>query len=74
MGLAELYSLCWPTNGTEDSVRAQPQAKMSGHSGPAVSSPKTLGEGAELIKFTTIIKRLSLTKEPTTLRTRIVPK
>lgn len=38
----------------------------------APEHPKTLGKGTNLTKFA-IIKRVSLTKEVTTLRTRIIP-
>lgn len=81
-GPAEMYPLCWPPDGTEGSTGTQPPAKTPACSRCCIltkpggrwllSSPKTLGKGANLTKFT-IIKRVSLTKEVTTLRTRIIP-
>lgn len=50
--------LCWSNGGTEDTVRAEQQAKARGscitdqaRRQTALSSPKTLGEGTELTKF-----------------------
>ena len=56
---------------TEVGQRERPKCRAA--LGPGANSPKTTGEEAESTKFTTT-KRLSLTKEPTTLKTRTVPK
>ena len=74
MGPTESYPLCWPTGSTKDSARAERKATSRAALGPTgANSPKTTGEAGESTKFITT-KRLSLTKEPTTLKTRTVPK